>query len=202
MQTALIPTTPRLTEPRLYFAYPCRMSTPGRLSLFELCPRHAYLPGIVLLSLGLNIAALLTPFLVMKKLIFFEEAYTLLHSIGKMWEGGHYLLAAVIFAFSVVFPFLKLATLLWVWFIPMAHPTRHRTLWLVGVLGKWSMLDVFIVALLILLSTSRAVFDAQPRIGVYLFTAAIVLSLVASVLIERLAKRVAEPPANHVAPRG
>jgi len=165
------------------------MTDSGKTSLARELPGHVYAPAIVLLSAGLNVAALMTPFLVMKKLIFFEEAYTLLHSVRLMWESGSYFLAAVVFCFSVVFPFVKLGTLLWVWFVPMAAATRGRTLWVVGVLGKWSMLDVFIVALLIILSTSKAMFNAEARVGVYLFAGAIGLSLVASLLIEHLAKK-------------
>lgn len=169
--------------------YALGMNDSGRKSLAGVLPAHVYAPTLVFISLGLNVAALMTPFLVMKKLIFFEEAYTLLHSVKLMWDNGSYFLAAIVFSFSVVFPFAKLATLLWVWFVPMREAARHKTLWLVGVLGKWSMLDVFIVALLIFLSTSKGLFNAEARVGVYLFAGAIGLSLVASLLIEHLARK-------------
>jgi len=171
--------------------YDVQMADP-KTSLVQTHPGHVYAPAIVFVSLGLNIAALLTPFLVMKKLIFFEEDYTLLHSVKLMWDNGSYVLAAIVFCFSVIFPFAKLGSLLWVWFIPMDERGRHLTLKIVGVLGKWSMLDVFIVALLIVLSTTQAMFDAEPRIGVYLFAGAIGLSLVASLLIEYIAKQASQ----------
>jgi len=61
--------------------------------------------------------------------------------------------------------------------------------YLVGLLGKWSMLDVFVCALLIVLTQSKSYISASPRSGLFVFTAAIALSMVVSILVERLVKR-------------
>lgn len=51
------------------------------------------------------------------------------------------------------------------------------------------MLDVFVVAILIVLTQSKTRLDAEPREGLYLFSIAIMLSMIATVVVERLAKR-------------
>lgn len=81
-----------------------------------------------------------------------RETFSILASLGKLWEEGSRLLAAVIFLFSVLFPIAKwLANaLVWARFLRAApasawmHATAARLHWL----GRWSMLDVFVVGIL------------------------------------------------------
>jgi len=92
------------------------------------------------LSLAGNITALLVPFMNLR-IAFTTEPYSLLSSATMMWNKGLYVLAALVIAFSVVFPFAKLATLIWVASATALGPA----LALVERLGKWSMIDVFLV---------------------------------------------------------
>lgn len=54
------------------------------------------------------------------------------------------------------------------------------------------MLGVFIIATLLTMTQAKALLDAEPRVGLYLYAAAVILSIVASVLIDRLAERSAD----------
>ena len=159
-------------------------------SLFRHYPLHLYVPLLVLASGTLNVLALCVPFVVIRKFVFFQDAYTLPHSVRLMWAEGHVLLASLIFAFSIVFPFFKLGALTVLWFLPFDAARRQRCLHLIGVLGKWSMLDVFIIAVLLVLTESKQLVSAEPRIGVYLFAAAILLSMVVTLTVDSLAKSV------------
>jgi len=151
---------------------------------------------LLLTSLALNITALFVPFLDMRRGLSSDD-YDLLRSVTLLWDSGLYVLAMVIVAFSIVFPFFKLAVLLsitagWI------HP-RRRGDWLAFVerFGKWSMLDVFLVCLMIALANDQLLVDATPRIGILCFTAAIVLSMSASAWMDARARRrqeLARPP--------
>lgn len=158
----------------------------------SLSTRHASrfdVPAAIVLAGGLLVAGYTLPFMEVQKLVFFREDYSLLRSIVGMWEEGYYFLAIVIFVFSVVFPIGKLAALLMVWFMPMPPERLARALHWLGVLGKWSMLDVFVIALLIVLTRAGSLVEATPGVGVYLFAAAILLSMIATVLIDQVVKR-------------
>lgn len=140
--------------------------------------RHP-VPWLLLSSLALNVSALFVPFLDMRRGLSKDE-YSLPRSVSLMWDSGLYVLAAVIVVFSVCFPFFKLGVLAGIvcgWITP-----RRRAGWLALVekLGKWSMLDVFIVCLMIALANDQWLVDAKPRVGILLFTFAIVLSMTAS----------------------
>ena len=56
--------------------------------------------------------------------------------------------------------------------------------------GKWSMLDVFVVAVIIVLLTAQRFVSAHLRVGIYLFGTAIILSMLASAWVEQLARKV------------
>lgn len=152
--------------------------------------RGHLVPWLLLASLALNVTALFVPFLDMRRGLSTNE-YSLPKSVSLMWESELYVLAAIIVVFSVCFPFFKIGVLVsivtgWI------HP-RKRAGWLhlVEKLGKWSMLDVFIVCLMIALANDQWLVDARPRFGILCFTFAIVLSMISSAWMEaRLSKPV------------
>ena len=76
-----------------------------------------------------------------------SESYSILGGIGAMFEGGSPGLGALLFLFSVIFPTWKLLTFLW--FLRSGSPEKGRSLTLAVKLGKYSMLDVFVIAVLV-----------------------------------------------------
>jgi len=156
-------------------------------------PRYRYVPVLLLLLAAALIAALSLPFMQIRKLVFWKDDYSIFTSLHGLWTSRNYFLVLVIFFFSIVFPFAKLATLAWLWFRPCSDQQRRWWVGVLGALGKWSMLDVFVVAFLIVLVKAKALADASARSGVYLFCAAIAASIVTSSIVERLARR-AQPP--------
>ena len=75
--------------------------------------------------------------------------YSLVGGIGSLLTGGNFLIGVVVLLFSVVFPLWKLGVY-WTALarirrgLPTGAPVR-----LVHQLGKWSMLDVFVLAVLV-----------------------------------------------------
>lgn len=140
-------------------------------------------------ALALLIAGLVLPVMRIERLIFWEDYYSIVTGAISLLENGHPLLAIILFAFSVVFPNAKLVGLLGVWFVPLEEARRARIIRWVDILGRWSMLDVFVVAVMIVLTQSKSFLDAEARAGLYVFSAAVALSMVMTLEMERLAKR-------------
>lgn len=141
--------------------------------------RGHFVPWLLVLSLVLNVTALFVPFLDMRRGLSSSE-YSLPKSVSLLWESELYVLAVVIVTFSVCFPFFKLGVLFAI-VCGRVHP-RKRAGWLslVERLGKWSMLDVFLVCLMIALANDQWLVSAEPRFGILCFTFAIQLAMVAS----------------------
>jgi paraquat-inducible protein A len=106
--------------------------------------------------------------------------YSLRASVEFLWESGLLVLAVVVVAFSVLFPFVKLTVMAAVLFgcVPEAH--ERRTLEFVERYGKWSMLDVFLVCIMLALANDQFWIDAEPRGGLLCFTLAILVSMLTS----------------------
>lgn len=146
-------------------------------------------PTGLIVAAGLLTVGLSLPVLHVQKLVFWKSDYSIVAGIRGMWAAGQYGLAALIFFFSVLFPYAKLGALGVLWYGRFSPVRRGRLLEWLKVLGKWSMLDVFVVAVIVVITKSGGPLDAEPRVGIYVFGAAVVWSLVLSMYVDRVASR-------------
>jgi len=110
---------------------------------------------------------------------------TILSGVVELWVKGSPGLAVIVFSASIVVPMLKflaLGTLLisaqrrsdW------AQLERAKLFRLVELIGYWSMLDVFVVALLTALVRFDILSSVEPLPGVIFFGLTVVLTMFAS----------------------
>lgn len=110
---------------------------------------------------------------------------TIISGVVELWVKGSPDLAIIVFTASIVVPmlkFLSLGTLLissqrgsgW------ARPQRAKLYRLVEFIGYWSMLDVFVVALLTALVRFGLLSLVEPLPGVIFFGLTVVLTMLAS----------------------
>lgn len=137
-------------------------------------------------ALALQAAGLLLPFMRFAVFIKGGEDYSLLRSISLLWEGGLYVLAALIVGFSLIFPFVKIIVLGWTWLRLPPGPRRTDVLDWMGSLGKWSMLDPLGVLVLVLLATDQWAVAATTYVGVYCFLGAVALTMALSIVASAL----------------
>jgi paraquat-inducible protein A len=132
------------------------------------------------------VAGLSLPVLTVRK-IWEQNTFTILSGIQNLYKDGQYFLTFVVFFFSIVFPIVKLGALNAIWFYPMAPERRERILHWLSLLGKWSMLDVFIVAVIIVSVKLGVLASANAEEGVYYFGVSILLAMWATAVESRLA---------------
>ena len=73
--------------------------------------------------------------------------FSLVKSLIEMWIAGARSLAVIIALFSGVWPYTKQLMVLFIWFVPtkwVSSNRRSSMLYWLDVLGKWSMVDVFV----------------------------------------------------------
>lgn len=144
-----------------------------------------------------NVAVLFLPFMELRKGLG-TEPYSLVRSVQMMWSTGLYVLAVLVVGFSVVFPFAKLGVLATLCARGRLGPRGHAALGWVERLGKWSMLDVFLVCLILALTSGQLLVGAKPLAGIPIFVAAIMLSIATGNLLAARADP-APPPAPRIA---
>ena len=125
------------------------------------------------------------PILTINKLIWISNTFSLLSGTIELLQQGQILLCFIIFFFSILLPAGKLILLVAIW--NHATPGANSDQWLrwMAVLGKWSMLDVFVVAILIASVKIRALVNVEIHLGLYAFALAVVLTIVSSHLVQR-----------------
>ncbi|MBB3008621.1 paraquat-inducible protein A [Cupriavidus alkaliphilus] len=110
---------------------------------------------------------------------------TILSGVIYLWLSGSHMLAVLVLIASIVVPLLKMAILTF-----LLLSVHFRSSWrirqqtrlygLVEVIGRWSMLDIFVVALLASLVRAGALATIIPGGGALAFGAVVVLTMLAS----------------------
>ncbi len=131
----------------------------------------------------------------------YEQTRSIVGSVQRLYEVGSPVPATLILLFSVIVPLIKGALVAWAVFMIDAS-TRRRTLNFVQAIAKWSMADVFVVALFIAYLAARAsqtapgdpnagapliAFTAHFGAGFYWFASYCVFSLASQQYTARLA---------------
>ena len=113
------------------------------------------------------------------------EEHTILGGIVELWDSGSWELAAIVLIASIVVPILKIASLALLAITAQRRsswhrPERARLYRLVETVGHWSMLDVFVVVLLVGMVRFGALASVRPEAGLLAFGAVVVMTMLAS----------------------
>ncbi|MDQ8697158.1 paraquat-inducible protein A [Hyphomicrobium sp. LHD-15] len=100
--------------------------------------------------------------------------------IWALFENEEYFLTVVLFLFSIFFPFLKLFYLLTLVTSPDIPPEfRKKSISTMEWLGRYSMTDVMVLALMIFYVNSSGYTEATVQPGVYFFAASAIITMLA-----------------------
>lgn len=129
---------------------------------------------------------------------------TIFSGVMSLYSDGMLGLAALVLVVSIVIPFVKIISLLYLLLF------AQRTAWLskkhqvallhwVDKLGPWSMLDVFLVAVLVALVKLQDLARVEPGPGIVAFAGVVITTLIASQIFDSrlLWKKVSRPDDGH-----
>lgn len=162
--------------------------------------------ALLIAAVLLYIPANLLPVMHTSSLVGAEDD-TIMSGVVYFWTSGDWPLAVVVFVASILVPMLKLSVL-----TLLTVTTQRRSTWrpherttlyrIVERIGRWSMLDVFVITLTVALVRfkSLAVITAGP--GALAFGSVVILTMLASMQFDpRLIwDNVRHPPRNEPAP--
>lgn len=145
----------------------------------------------------LLVAGWFLPILTVRELWLIEDQVSIAQGLVALFDEGDYFIFAVILVFTVAFPVIKIAAA-FVLLFRIDSRAANLPLWLgrIDALGKWSMLDVFVVALLVVAIQMRWLADVVVQPGIYVFGAAILLAMLAVRRLVWLAQRAGESGAG------
>jgi uncharacterized paraquat-inducible protein A len=107
--------------------------------------------------------------------------YSLIGGIHDLYQLGYYFIASILLIFSVMFPIAKLILILAATsaLIPFSPEARHRMHKFAVATGKYSLLDVLVAAVTIVVIRFGALAQVEARPGTVVFCIAIILSILA-----------------------
>ena len=110
---------------------------------------------------------------------------TIMSGVINFWRKGDLLVAGIIFTASILIPILKMLALIWLCLAAggrvQASPKALTRLYhLTELVGRWSMVDVFVVAILVALVQVGALSTVLPGPAILSFAAVVVLTMFAA----------------------
>ncbi|MBT4529846.1 MAG: hypothetical protein HOC27_01450 [Phycisphaerae bacterium] len=103
---------------------------------------------------------------------FSPKTFSIVTGIGTLLKSGHPFLGVMILVFSVLFPMWKMQ-LLWVSLQKSNFPMQNKIL---SVVSKFSMVDVFVFAVIILVAQGYPQTEIEIHFGVFAFAFSALLS--------------------------
>lgn len=128
----------------------------------------------------------------------FHKTRSIWGTVQELQQAGHLVVAGLVALFSVCVPALKLLLML-LQLLPLSSHFQRMSARVILAVGKWSMADVFVVALIITFMAGNASAGmgellhtrAQFEVGFYYFTAYCLFSILSSYLIRPTLTRTA-----------
>jgi paraquat-inducible protein A len=145
---------------------------------------------LVALAMLLLAVGLVAPIVTLNRFILVHNTFSVLSGVVALLREGQYFLFLLLTGFSVVLPVLKLAVLYRLVSRNTAtHERMKRLLHWMHLYGKWSMLDVFVVAVLVVSVKLGAIVNVEMRYGLYAFAASVLLTMFVTARVAGLAGR-------------
>jgi paraquat-inducible protein A len=146
---------------------------------------------LLVLTTGCLAVGLVSPVLTLEKFFIINNTFSILSGLHQLLEEGRIFLFIIILLFSVVLPIVKLGILFRL-VTPHSNGSErlHRYLHVMHQYGKWSMLDVFVVALLVVAVKLGAVARVETHYGLYAFGLAVLFTMTITARVIVLAGRI------------
>lgn len=110
---------------------------------------------------------------------------TIISGLILMWQDGAYPVAIIILLASVIVPVAKILVMFWLCYLtrlPLAARQQYSTqiYRLVDWVGRWSMVDVLVVAIMAALVRFDLLMSVYPGVGALVFATVVILTMLAA----------------------
>jgi paraquat-inducible protein A len=142
-------------------------------------------------SAALLVVGWLVPIMTVRRLLFFEDRVSVIQALEVLWERADFLLFFIMLIFSMLLPLVKIFLALRLWRGGDARDEKFEAgLKRAEILGRWSMLDVFVMALAVAAVNLSLIADVHLHWGLYALAGGVVLSMIATTRMSIVAARI------------
>ncbi len=184
---------PRAAPQGLAGCHTCGKVSPVTLGKCPRCGTHLHLRkphsvqrtmALMAAAAALYIPANLLPIMTITELGESTEN-TIVSGLLSFWRSHSYPIALVIFTASILIPLLKIVALTWLSLAATGkiRPTPGKLAkiyWFTELLGRWSMVDIFVVGILVALVQLGNYMTITPGPGALAFAGVVILTMFAA----------------------
>jgi paraquat-inducible protein A len=143
--------------------------------------------ALLVIASCLLTAGLILPMMTITKLLMFSNSFSVLTAVVELLQNGHLLLFVVVAGFSIVVPILKIGVLFRLLLNQNDNSgTVNKLLHLMHEYGRWAMLDVMVVSLLIVTVKLGAIASIEVHSGLFVFGLSVLLIMFITRRVVRL----------------
>ncbi|MTH46778.1 membrane integrity-associated transporter subunit PqiA [Intestinirhabdus alba] len=137
--------------------------------------------ALLITSIMLYLPANILPIMI-TDLLGAKTPSTIIAGVIVLWSEGSYPVAAVIFIASIMVPTLKMIAIGWLCWDAQGHGQRdgekmHLLYEVVEFVGRWSMIDVFVIAVLSALVRIGGLMNIYPAMGALMFALVVIMTM-------------------------
>lgn len=136
-----------------------------------------FLKSLLCLALLLFTAGIISPIMTVTQLVFIENRMSIISTLYNLLQHQKYLLFVIITLLSFILPSIKIAILGLILQGRGEGYKVNRLLNLMHSYGRWAMLDVFVVAILLVSIKLSAIASIDIHFGLYLFAGSILITM-------------------------
>lgn len=145
---------------------------------------------LLVMSSILLLVGIFSPMLTLTKFVWLENRFSLFSGTLQLFYDGQYLLFVIIFLFSIALPVAKIVLLFRFWHDDSSTRLQiERFMSWLSHYGKWSMLDVFVVALLLVIVKLGVLATVEVHYGIYTYAIAGLLIMATTAIINHIAEQ-------------
>ncbi|WP_312079230.1 membrane integrity-associated transporter subunit PqiA [Leclercia sp.] len=157
--------------------------------------------ALLITSIMLYLPANILPIMI-TNLLGDEMPSTIMAGVVLLWGEGSYPVALVIFIASIMVPTLKMIAIAWLCWDAKGHGKRdsermHFIYEVVEFVGRWSMIDVFVIAVLSALVRIGGLMSIYPAIGALMFALVVIMTMFAAMTFDPRLSWDREPEPSH-----
>jgi paraquat-inducible protein A len=111
------------------------------------------------------------------------------NGVIQLADGGSFAIAAIVFLASIVIPFVKLIILFYLSLSAGNNKNpqmKSRLYFMVEAIGRWSMLDIYLLAVLVAILKLDHWTHVTPEIGSVLFAGVVIFTMLSSAFFNPL----------------
>jgi paraquat-inducible protein A len=189
----IVKSVPRGANKGLAGCHVCEKVAPISVGNCPRCGSHLHLRkrdsisrtlALVIAAAAMYVPANVLPIMSIRELGVLTES-TIIEGLVQFWSAGSYPIALVIFIASILIPILKITSLLWLCgaakgIVPHSAKALGKVYWVTELLGRWSMVDIFVVAILVTMVQLGTYMTITPGPGALAFAGVVILTMFAA----------------------